>query len=237
MEVARFIHNYRIAFGEKPELPLVFWYSDKPLAETQKVNGCFFQLMDYVRDGGAISLNAGNIGCGGGKMYTGFSEMPAHVPNFVSLKEKYKETPEMVLEYLKDMELEKATGEYLNFARIDSVTGFENVEGLFFFATTDELSGLTAWAFFDNNAPDAVSTPFATGCGSVVSMTVAENRRSGKRTFIGLLDPSVRKFVTANKLGFLIPMSRFREMYHTMPECCLFDTHAWSIVRDRINGK
>lgn len=48
--------------------------------------------MKTVRDGGIISLNAENIGCGGGKFYTGFTEMPEHVPTFVSLKEKYKQT-------------------------------------------------------------------------------------------------------------------------------------------------
>ncbi len=35
---------------------------------------------------------AENIGCGGGKFYTGFTEMPERVPTFVSLKEKYKQT-------------------------------------------------------------------------------------------------------------------------------------------------
>ena len=43
MEVKVFIDNYREAFGEKAELPIVFWYSDTPLADTEKINGCFFK--------------------------------------------------------------------------------------------------------------------------------------------------------------------------------------------------
>ena len=142
----------------------------------------------------------------------------------------------MVEEYINSMGLEKAKGNYLNFARVDKIDDFGDIEGLFFFATPDELAGLATWAFFDNNEADAVSAPFGSGCGTVVSMAVAENRRGGRRTFIGLFDPSVRKYIEADKLGFVIPMSRFREMYHTMPECCLFDTHAWGLIRDRING-
>ena len=87
MEINTFINNYREAFGEVAELPIVFWYSDEKIADTQKIGGCFFKGMKTVRDGGAISLNAENIGCGGGKFYTGFTEMPENVPNFVSLKE------------------------------------------------------------------------------------------------------------------------------------------------------
>ena len=46
---------------------------------------------------GFILLFAETIGCGGGKFYTGFTEMPEHVPTFVSLKERYKQTPQMVI--------------------------------------------------------------------------------------------------------------------------------------------
>lgn len=97
MDIQVFIQNFREAFGESAELPLVFWYSDKLEGETGKINGCFFKGMKTVREGGIISLNEENIGCGGGKFYTGFTEMPERVPTFVSLKEKYKKTPQRLL--------------------------------------------------------------------------------------------------------------------------------------------
>ena len=34
--------------------------------------------------------------------------------------------------------------------------------------------------------------------------------------------------------SFTIPMSRFKEMYHTMRESCLFNTHAWGKIKERI---
>ncbi len=236
MEIKTFINNYREAFGTAAELPILFWYSDTPVTEPQQVNGCFFKCFADVRAGSARSLDADTITCGGGKLYTGFSGMPERVPGFVSLKERYKQTPEMVVEYIRELGIPLSERSYLNFSRVDSVDSFEGKEGLLFFATPDQLSGLTTWAYFDNNDPGAVSSLFGSGCGVVVSQAVTENLRNGRRTILGGFDPSVRPWLGANELTFTIPMTRFREMYHTMWESCLYDTHAWKKVRERIEG-
>lgn len=235
MDVRVFIDNYREAFGEAAELPIVFWYSDTPVGMVEKINGCLFKCMDHVRAGNAVSLNAETIGCGGGKFYTGYIDMPPHVPTFVSLKEKYKQTPEMVADFIGKLGVPRTTKSYLNFARIDKTESFDDIEGLLFLATPDVLSGLATWAYFDSNADDTVVAPFASGCGAVVTQAVLENRNSGGRTFIGFFDPSVRPYFEANILSYMIPMSRFRQMYHTMSESCLFDTPAWNKIRERIN--
>lgn len=237
MDVCTFIGNYREAFGQQAELPVTFWYSDRLEAPTGKVNGCFFKSMAQVRNGEVISLSAETIGCGGGKFYTGFADMPEHVPAFVSLKEKYKKTPEAVIDFIQKTQVYKAEKTYLHFARIDKIASFDKVEGVLFLATPDMLAGLAAWAFFDNNAPDTVLAPFGSGCCSVITQAVLENRRQGYRTFLGFFDPSVRPYFEADLLSFTIPMSRFREMYRTMRESCLFNTHAWSKVRERMQGR
>lgn len=236
MEIKKFIENYREAFGEYAELPIVFWYSDILENETGKVNGCFFKSMSKVREGNTISLNAETIGCGGGKFYTGFTDMPEHVPTFVSLKERYKQTPEMVKSFIEQLGVPRAEKKYLHFARIDQVGSFDGLEGILFLATPDILSGLTTWAWFDNNEPDTVTTDFSSGCCGVVTLPVLENRRNGRRTFLGFFDPSVRPWFEPDVLSFTIPMSRFKEMYHTMRESCLFDTHAWGKLKERINN-
>jgi uncharacterized protein YceK len=181
-----------------------------------------------------VSLSAEVIGCGGGKLYTGFSDMPERVPGFVSLKEKYKKTPEMVVDYVNSLGMERAKKPYLNFIRIDQAESFEGTEGVLFYATPDMLSGLCGWAFFDSNEPDAVVSEFGSGCSTVVSMTVVENARQGHRCFIGLMDPSVRPWVGKNELGFTIPFSRFMRMMETMKDCFLFDSHAWNKVKARM---
>lgn len=234
MTIQEFIHCYREAFGANAPLPLLFGYSDMPVAATEKIGGCFFKGLQAAREGQPVSLSVDVIGCGGGKLYTGFADMPERVPRFVSLTEKYKKTPEMVLDYVNRLEMQRATKPYLNFVRIDKADSFEGVEGILFYATPDMLSGLCGWAFFDNNEPDAVTSQFGSGCSTVVSMTVVENARQGHRCFMGLLDPSVRPWVGKNELSFTIPYSRFVTMMETMKDCFLFDSHAWAKVKQRI---
>lgn len=234
MDVQTFIKDFREAFGKSAELPVVFWYSDTPEGEAIKTNGCFFKAMKTVREGNTISLNAETIGCGGGKFYTGFSELPEHVPTFVSVKEKYKQTPEMVTEFIRQIGIPKAEKLYLHFARIDKMNDLEQVEGVTFFANPDMLSGLTTWCFYDNNANDSVVSTFGSGCCAVVTQATIENRKGGRKTFIGFLDPSVRPYFEPDKLSYTIPMSRFKEMCDIMRQSCLFETHAWAIIRERI---
>ena len=235
MDIATFIKNFEEAFSRKVELPLVFWYSNTPYGLDEKVNGCLFKSLSKPREEGTtISLSESSIGCGGGKLYTGFGPMNDYIPNFVSLKEKYKKTPQMVLDYIRDLDIPKAKGIYLNFARIDEVKSFEKLEGLLFLATPDVLSGLATWAYFDNNREDAVSSIFGSGCSAIITRAVVENNLDGDRTFLGLFDPSARPYFESNLLSFIIPMSRFKKMYYTMRESCLFGTNAWGKIRKRI---
>ena len=162
--------------------------------------------------------------------------MPKHVPTFVSLKEKYKQTPEMVIDFIQQIRVPRTEKEYLHFARIDKVESLEEMEGVVFLANPDMLSGLTTWAFYDNNAEDCVVSTFGSGCSAVVTQATIENRKGGKRTFLGFFDPSVRPHFEADKLSYTIPMSRFKEMYETMRKSCLFDTHAWGKIKERMNG-
>ena len=235
MDAKEFASAYGEAFGPAAGLPLLFWYSDGPVRAVPKVEGCFFKALAEAREGSAVSLNAANIGCGGGKFYTGFAPMPPFVPAFVSQKEHYKQTPEMVLDFIAALDLRPGPKAWLEFVRVDAAGTFDGAEGVLFFATPDVLAGLVTWAGFDNDAPDAVAAPFGSGCSTVVSQAVRENRNGGRRCFLGLFDPSVRPWVGADELCFVIPMSRFAGMCGTMRASCLFGTHAWDKVRERIN--
>ena len=160
IDVKQFIQDFREAFGQKAALPLLFGYSDQPVADTERINGCFFKGLKAAREGVPVSLSAEVIACGGGKLYTGFTDMPERVPGFVSLKEKYKKTPQMVADYVENLGMKRAEKKYLNFVRIDKAESFDGFEGILFYATPDMLSGLCGWAFFDSNAADAVVTQF-----------------------------------------------------------------------------
>lgn len=237
MEIEAFVQRYREAFGEHTPLPIGFWYGDEPLTKTEKVGGCILKLLETLAQGHPVSLNAENIGCGGGKLYCGFAPMPDHVPHFVSEKERYKQTPELVRQMIEELQIPKAHGWFLNLVRVDKLPSFDKVEGLLFLAAPDVLSGLVSWATFDTNAPGAVSALFGSGCCNAITQTIKENAAGGARTFLGLFDPSARPFVAPDVLSFAVPMSRFAVMYRTMRQTCLFDSHAWGKVKERIEPK
>jgi hypothetical protein len=189
-----------------------------------------------VCDGEPLTLTAGNVSCGGGSLYTAFAPMQERIPGFVSETEHYKQTPGQVREYIHNLDIRPAEKPCLNFVRMDRLSTLDDVEGILFFATPDMLSGLCFWAFYDNDADDAVCTRFASGCCSIVTFAVQENRKNGRSCFIGMLDPSARPLVPAHELTFVIPVHRFREMVQTMEHSALF-RKAYSIVKKRINGE
>lgn len=125
-----------------------------------------FKSVAKARNGVPVSLNAENIGCGGGKFYCGFTPMPPYVPEFVSLKERYKASPELVTHMIEKLDITQAASSYLNFTRIDNLDSFDGVEGLLFLATPDVLSGLVTWAAFDLEEDDAVCSLFGSGCSN-----------------------------------------------------------------------
>lgn len=236
MNIQEFIETYREAFGNAAPLPIAFGYRDEPASTVGNIPRCIIGAISKVRDGESLTLCRENVKCGGGGLYTAFTPTPERVPMFVSQVEHYKQTPNQVKEYVNDLNIELTEKKYLNFIRIDKVEDLDGIEGILFFATPDILSGLTSWAFYDNNAADAVSTPFGSGCSSIVSFATRENRTGGRRCFIGMLDPSARPLVPKNELTFVIPACRFREMLTTMRDSALFQ-HAFSVVKKRINGE
>lgn len=189
-----------------------------------------------VCEGEPLTLSAGNVLCGGGSLYTAFAPMQERIPGFVSETEHYKQTPEQVREYIRRMNIHLTERPYLNFIRIDKLSSLNEMEGILFFATPDVLSGLCTWAFYDNDADDAVCTRFASGCASIITFAVQENRKNGRSCFIGMLDPSARPLVPANELTFVIPIRRFHEMIQTMSHSALYQK-AYFIIRKRINGE
>lgn len=236
MNAIIFKENLHKAFGNI-ELPLAFWYSSTAVPAPEKTKGCFIKELKNAREGTHLTLNADTISCRGGKVYTGFTEFTHPIAEFVAGKEKYKSSPEQVCQFVSELNLLAAPAPYLHFARIDTLDSLDDIEGVIFFANPDILTGLVAWTLFDTNRPDAVSVPFGSGCSSIVAQIMTENRENGKRTFIGLFDPSVRPNVEPDILSFAIPLSRLTEMYETLSSCCLSDTPAWSKVRKRINNE
>lgn len=232
----KFTTLFHEAFGEKTPLPIAFGYSGKAAANVKQIPRCMIGAIRKVCGGEPLTLSANNVLCGGGGLYTAFAPMQERIPAFVSETEHYKQNKEQVKDYVDRLGIRMSKKPYLNFIRIDKLENLDEIEGVVFFATPDVLSGLCSWAFYDNNADDAVCTRFASGCCSIVTFAATENARGGRSCFIGMLDPSARPLIPCNELTFAIPACRFKEMLLTMEQSDLFQK-AYSIVRKRINGE
>ncbi len=233
MENSDFIKMYREAFGQEASLPICFGYSDEIIGTLSRANGCVFSLFGEVRDGNVLCVDKDSLTCGGGRLYAGFAEMSERIPEFVAKKERYKQSPEMVKDYVDNLGILPAPRPYLWFARIDRPMP-QDAEGVIFIANPDRISGLAMWACFDNNAPDAVAAPFGSGCCSAITMAVKENHSGGSRVFLGMFDPSARVFFRADELTLAVPMCRFRQMRSTMSDTCLFGPPAWQRLKQRM---
>lgn len=234
MTVNEFIERYRDAFGDAAPMPIAFGYSENAVSEIKRVPKCMIGTISNVRHGESLTLTEENVICGGGGLYTAFREMPERVPMFVSEVEHYKQSKEMVIDYVNNLHIQITNKPYLNFVRIDKLKNWDEAEAILFFATPDILSGLCTWAFYDNNSSDAVTTQFASGCAAIVSFAINENRKNGNRCFLGMFDPSARPLVPENELTFTIPMCRFKRMLETMNDSAIFQK-AFSIIKKRIN--
>ena len=234
MTIQEFIIKFREAFGDAAPLSVSLAYGATPAAEVKSVPKCMIGAVSKVRHGDSLTLCADNVLCGGGGLYAAFRPMPERVPVFVSEVEHYKKTKEMVKDYVDSLGITLTDKPYLNFVRVDKLSSWDDAEAMIFFATPDILSGLCTWAFYDNNSPDAVTTQFASGCASIITFAVNENRINGRRCFLGMLDPSARPLVPENELTFTIPMSRFKEMLDTMNDSALYQK-AFSVLKIRTN--
>ena len=235
IDVKQLIANLRHAFGEKAKLPIAVWYSNEPAGEEVALPHCMFECLPQVENGQVVSFSKDKLHCGGGRVYSGFMPLNPGIPKFVSNVEHYKQTPEMVKQYVEDLDIKIQEKPYFNFARLDKLESLDGVEGLVFFGNADIISGLVSWAFYDNNAADAVSCQFSSGCCAMITFITTENRRHGHRTFLGMYDLSGRKFMKPDEQAFAIPLSRLETMVGTLHECALFASPAWETVKERIN--
>lgn len=230
-----FIKELRQAFGENMKLPFAIWYSETPAGEEVAMPHCMFEALSLIEEGKIITFSKEKLHCGGGRIYCGYNSYTPAIGKFVSGKEFYKQTPEMVDEYVNSLGIRLADKPYLNFARIDQLDSLDGTEGVVFMGNADIISGLTAWVWYDSNEHEAISCQWASGCSALVCFMTNENRNNGKRTFLGMFDLSVRKWVKPDEMSFGIPMNRLKEMTETLSQCALFNSPAWQGVKERIN--
>ncbi len=235
-------------YFEGAELPFVFFYSDdkkyqsdlmSPKSLTERL--CMISQLNMVRKGKNLAFTKDTVICPGGLRYSGFGR--AMRPNFRYFLscgipgelegERYKKTPEIVDEVMKEFPEMPAPGNYLVFKRLDKVESEEEPEAVIFYATPDILAGLFALANFRLAQPLGVIAPFSAGCGSIIGYPLRENRNGQPRAVLGMFDVSARPHVEEGILSFAMPKKKFHDMVEDMDESFLI-TKSWAQVAKRI---
>jgi uncharacterized protein (DUF169 family) len=239
-----FIFLWRRYFGEA-DLPITFYYTNgdggADRAEKPKGWSCLICELAKVRNGRSVVYQADAVACGGAKRYLGFTDqVRPGFEYFLSCGnekmegERYKQTPEIVKEMMKNQKTLPVSGKNIVFKRWDNLSESDDPEVVIFFATSDVLSGLFTLANFDQVEPNGTFTPFGAGCGTIIHYPYLEIKSERPRAVIGMFDPSARPCVQESELSFAIPMKRFRKMIEYMEESFLI-TGTWTTVKNRID--
>ena len=163
----RFIEKWQTYFNE-PELPIVFYYTDheEDVERVKPPSGhqCLIGVLAKVRAGKSLCFDVDAIGCGGGKRYLGFTEgirpkfeyfLSCGIPGEME-GERYKKTPDIVLEAMKILPPFKAPAKFIVFKRWDHLEKEDDPAVVIFFARPDILAGLFTLSNYDEIEPNAV---------------------------------------------------------------------------------
>ena len=227
------------------ELPITFYYADEPRGvdevEAATKHRCFLAQLAAVRKGRSLSFNNEAISCGGGKRYLGLPH--GTMPDFEYFLscgipgkmegERYKKSPEIVLEMMKKAPVFEAPARYAVFKRWDRLEADDEPAVVIFQDKPDVLSGLFTLSGFEESDINAVIAPFSAGCGSICQYPYLEQQKENPRAVIGMFDVSARPWVKKNTLSFAVPMKKFARMVDDMEESFLI-TPSWGKVRKRM---
>lgn len=226
------------------ELPLALYYSDQPdpgsVRPDPKEHRCLLSSIQMAREGEVLTIGKENIGCLGGKRYSGFTQnMRSGFEYFLSYGnekiegERYKKNPELVNDLLADAQPYNAPWKFLIVKRWDLLTEDEQPLLVVFFATPDILSGMYTLANYDESTRFGVIAPMGAGCATLIQFPLQEAENEHPKCVLGMFDPSARPNISSNELSFTVPIERFKTMVGNMEESFLI-TPTWEAIQQRI---
>jgi len=227
-------------------LPITFYYAEStggvPMPEFVGDRHCFVDDLRAVCQGDPVAFNVKTVICPGGKLYLGFTQ--SLMPNFEYFLscgipgklegERYKKSPELVLEFLKNSPMISAPAPFIIFKRWDILNDDEEPMVVVFFAPPDVLAGLFTLANYDEPTNEAVYCPMGAGCATIVRYPMLELRSNRPRAVLGMFDISARPWVDPRHLTFAVPFSKFECMVDNMDESFLI-TESWQKIKGRLS--
>jgi uncharacterized protein (DUF169 family) len=231
-----------------PEPPLVAYYTDEEPKEgirpPKEGHWCIIGLLRRTRREHITAyFDSEHFGCGGGGYYMGFLETPRpKIEYFLSCGipgemegERYIKTPERAREFFAHFQPPKAPARYCVFQPLDRLDKKQEPLVEIFFAPPDVLSGLVVLTSFALESTNAVSLPFSSGCGSILTLPLKEAAKERPGAVLGMFDVSARPFVEPDVLTLGMPHGIFLTLLDNVDESFLI-TESWQKIRRRISG-
>ena len=230
------LQNNPVAVFQSEILP------EKVLKFKEKSWGCVIAMLAAASKGKISAFSNETTTCIGGRAGLGFEKYPlGWIEYFLSCGsenvercEHYKKNPELAKNFIENISnalVEKisARKKFLLFKPLELVGENETPEIIIFLANADQISGLVTLANYDSEKNDAVKILFGAGCSQIFLYPVTDKNFC----YVGLTDPSARKFIEKNLLSFSMSYEKFLELEKIAEESFL-SYDAWQKIFNRI---
>lgn len=204
--------------------------------------GCVIAMLAAASKGKISAFSTETTTCIGGRAGLGFEKYPlGWIEYFLSCGsekiercEHYKKNPEIAKNFIENVSnalIEKIPPrkKFLIFKPLEFVGENETPEIIIFLANADQISGLLTLANYDSEKNDSVKILFGAGCAQIFLYPATDKNFC----YVGLTDPSARKFIDKNLLSFSLSYEKFLELEKIAEESFL-NYDAWKKIFDRI---
>lgn len=214
---------------------------EKVLQFRANQRGCVMAMLPAVAKGKVATFSKETTPCIGGRAGLAFEKYPlGWIEYFLSCGgegvahcERYKKNPELSRKFIVEIPnalIEKLPPpkKYLIFKPLELVDD-EKPDVIIFLANADQISALVTLANYDSPTNDAVKILFGAGCAQIFLYPLADKNFC----YLGLTDPSARKFVDKDLLAFAMSYERFLEL-EACAEKSFLTADAWEKISKRL---
>lgn len=215
--------------------------SEKVLQFKAGQRGCVIALLAAAAKGKTAAFTRETVPCLGGRAGLAFEKYPlGWIEYFLSCGgegiercEHYKKNPAFARKFIVDIpnaliEKLEPRKKFLIFKPLELVNE-ERPDVIIFLANADQISALVTLANYATPTNDAVKILFGAGCAQIFLYPLADKNFC----YVGLTDPSARKFIDKDLLVFAMSREKFLELESYAGESFLA-TDTWKKIFNRI---